>query len=90
MSTSQIITPFSTELLTDPKQLAAHLQSQRASSGAEEFEASLFGSVLEKWRRISPSKTSRTTMPDMIPGEQSASAPSPRPSPSVTSSESPA
>lgn len=50
MSTSQIM-PISTEILSDPKQLAAHLQSQRASSGAEEFEASLFATVLEKMEK---------------------------------------
>ena len=50
VSTPQI-TPISTEILRDPKQLAAHLQSQRASSGAEEFEASLFASVLEKMEK---------------------------------------
>jgi hypothetical protein len=50
MSTPQI-TPVSTQILSDPKQLAAHLQSQRASSGAEEFEASLFASVLEKMEK---------------------------------------
>jgi hypothetical protein len=50
MSTPQIM-PISTEILRDPKQLAAHLQSQRASSGAQEFEASLFGSVLEKMEK---------------------------------------
>ena len=46
-----IITPLSTPLIADPKQLAAHLQSQRATSGAEEFEASLFASVLEKMEK---------------------------------------
>jgi Rod binding domain-containing protein len=50
MSTPQIA-PVSTEFLSDPKQLAARLQSQRASSGAEEFEASLFASVLEKMEK---------------------------------------
>jgi hypothetical protein len=50
MSTPQI-TPIATELLRDPKQLAAHLQSERASSGAQEFEASLFSSVLEKMEK---------------------------------------
>ncbi len=38
-------------LLPDPKQLAAHLQNQRATSGAQEFEASLFSSVLEKMEK---------------------------------------
>jgi len=45
------LNPISTELLTDPKQLAARLQSKRAVSGAEEFEASLFASVLEKMEK---------------------------------------
>jgi hypothetical protein len=45
------ITPMTTEILRDPAQLAAHLRSQRASSGAQEFEASLFGSVLEKMEK---------------------------------------
>jgi Flagellar P-ring protein len=40
-----------TQLFSDPAQLAAHLQSQRASSGAEEFKASLFASVLEKMEK---------------------------------------
>ena len=43
--------PLSTELFSDPKQLAARLQSKRAASGAEEFEASLFASVLEKMEK---------------------------------------
>ena len=43
--------PLSTAILTDPKQLAAHLQNQRAASGAQEFEASLFSSVLEKMEK---------------------------------------
>jgi hypothetical protein len=38
-------------ILPDPKQLAAHLQTQRAASGAQEFEASLFASVLEKMEK---------------------------------------
>lgn len=50
MSTPQI-TPLATELLRDPKQLAAHLQAQRATSGAQEFEASLFSSVLQKMEK---------------------------------------
>lgn len=50
MSTPQL-SPLSTQLFSDPTQLAAHLQSQRASSGAEEFEASLFASVLEKMEK---------------------------------------
>lgn len=45
------IAPLSTDTLRDPKQLAAHLQSQRASSGAQEFEASLFSSVLEEMEK---------------------------------------
>ncbi len=47
MTTPQI----STTLIADPKQLAAHLQNQRATSGAQEFEASLFSSVLEKMEK---------------------------------------
>lgn len=50
MSTPQI-SPLTTELLRDPRELAAHLQSQRASAGAEELEASLFSSVLEKMEK---------------------------------------
>jgi Rod binding domain-containing protein len=50
VSTPQI-SPLSTQILSDPKQLAAHLQSQRARSGAEEFEASLFATVLEKMEK---------------------------------------
>ena len=50
MSSPQI-TPIATEILRDPAQFAAHLHSQRASSGAQEFEASLFGSVLEKMEK---------------------------------------
>ena len=46
-STPQI-TPLTTALISDPAQLAARLQNQRATSGAQEFEASLFSSVLEK------------------------------------------
>lgn len=49
--TSPLLTPVSTELISDPKQLAAHLQSQRASSGAEEFEATLFATVLDKMEK---------------------------------------
>ena len=49
--TTTPLNPLSTQLLTDPKQLAARLQSKRAVSGAEEFEASLFGSVLEKMEK---------------------------------------
>ncbi len=45
------INPLSTQLLSDPKQLAARLQSKKAASGAEEFEASLFASVLEKMEK---------------------------------------
>jgi hypothetical protein len=50
MSTPQL-NPLSTQIFSDPRQLAAHLQSQRAGSGAEEFEASLFASVLEKMEK---------------------------------------
>lgn len=49
--TSPQITPISAELISDPTQLAAHLKSQRAASGAEEFEASLFATVLEKMEK---------------------------------------
>lgn len=50
MSTPQAI-PVSSELMRDPKQLATHLQSQRATAGAQEFEAALFSSVLEKMEK---------------------------------------
>lgn len=50
MSTPQI-SPISTGLLNDPTQLAAHLRSQRAIAGAQEFEASLFSSILEKMEK---------------------------------------
>ena len=50
MSVPQIA-PISTAILADPKQLAAHLLNQRASSGAQEFEASLFSSVLDKMEK---------------------------------------
>jgi glycerol-3-phosphate O-acyltransferase len=51
MTSTPQITPLSSQLLTDPKQLAAQLQSQRASKGAEELEASLFATVLEKMEK---------------------------------------
>ena len=50
MSTPQI-TPVATEFVSDPTQLAAHLRTQRATSGAQEFEASLFSSLLEKMEK---------------------------------------
>lgn len=50
MSSPQI-SPLSTSILRDPTQLAARLRSERASSGAQEFEASLFASVLEKMEK---------------------------------------
>ena len=50
MSTPQI-NPLAAQVFSDPKQLAAHLQSQRARAGAEEFEASLFATVLEKMEK---------------------------------------
>jgi hypothetical protein len=50
VSTPQII-PVSAEIVRDPKQLAASLQSQRATAGAQEFEAALFSSVLEKMEK---------------------------------------
>jgi Rod binding domain-containing protein len=45
------ITPASTDIISDPKQLQAHLRDQRATKGAQEFEASLFSSVLEKMEK---------------------------------------
>jgi hypothetical protein len=45
------VTPLSTAILRDPKELAAHLQSGRAVAGAQEFEASLFGSVLQEMEK---------------------------------------
>jgi len=50
VSTPQIV-PGSTEIVRDSKQLQAHLRDQRASSGAQEFEATLFSSVLEKMEK---------------------------------------
>jgi hypothetical protein len=50
MSSPQI-TPLSTEILRDPTQLATHLRSTRAAAGAQEFEASLFASVLQKMEK---------------------------------------
>lgn len=50
MSSPQI-SPLSTEILRDPTQLAAHLRSARAAAGAQEFEASLFASVLQKMEK---------------------------------------
>jgi hypothetical protein len=50
VSTPQIV-PLSAEIVRDPKQLAAQLQSQRAVAGAGEFEAALFSSVLEKMEK---------------------------------------
>ena len=44
-------TSIPTDILRDPKELAASLQTQRASSSAVEFEASLFGSVLDKMQK---------------------------------------
>lgn len=49
--TSPQLTTISSQLISDPKQLAAHLQSQRASSGAEEFESTLFATVLDKMEK---------------------------------------
>ncbi len=48
---SSPVNPLSTEILRDPTQLAAHLRSARASAGAQEFEASLFASVLQKMEK---------------------------------------
>lgn len=45
------INPLSSEILRDPTQLAARLRSGRAAAGAQEFEASLFASVLEKMEK---------------------------------------
>lgn len=42
---------LSADLLRDPAQLTRHLQSQRAAAGAQEFEASLFATVLEKMEK---------------------------------------
>ena len=50
MSTPQII-PVSTSIVRDPAQLQARLRDQRATSGAQEFEAALFASVLEKMEK---------------------------------------
>lgn len=50
MSTPQII-PGVADIVRDPKQLQAQLLDQRASSGAQEFEASLFASVLTKMEK---------------------------------------
>ncbi len=50
MSTPQV-SSLSTEVLRDPKVLAARLQSDRAASGAQEFEASLFSTVLAKMEK---------------------------------------
>jgi Rod binding domain-containing protein len=50
MSAPQV-TPVATDILRDPKQLASHLRSQRATAGAQEFEASLFSSVLQKMEK---------------------------------------
>jgi Rod binding domain-containing protein len=45
------ITPVSNAIISDPKQLQAHLRDQRATNGAQELEASLFSSVLEKMEK---------------------------------------
>jgi len=50
VSTPQII-PVSASIVRDPAQLQAHLRDQRATSGAQEFEAALFASVLEKMEK---------------------------------------
>jgi hypothetical protein len=50
MSTPQII-PGSIDIVRDPRQLQAHLRDQHATSGAQELEASLFSSVLEKMEK---------------------------------------
>jgi len=43
--------PVATDILRDPRQIQAQLLGQRASSGAQEFEASLFASVLDKMEK---------------------------------------
>ncbi|MDR3764972.1 MAG: hypothetical protein P4M01_12845 [Acidobacteriota bacterium] len=48
---SPSISSQSVDLLRDPAELKQHLQSQRATDGAREFEASLFASVLEKMEK---------------------------------------
>jgi hypothetical protein len=45
------ISSLSTEVVRDPKLLAARLQSDRAGAGAQEFEASLFSTVLAKMEK---------------------------------------
>jgi len=50
VSTPHII-PAATDLLRDPKQIQTHLLDQRASNGAQEFEAALFASVLDKMEK---------------------------------------
>jgi hypothetical protein len=47
VSTPQIV-PAASDILRDPKQIQAQLLDQKASNGAQEFEASLFASVLSK------------------------------------------
>jgi Rod binding domain-containing protein len=46
-----LVSPLSAQLATDPKQLAAQLKSQHARAGAEEFEASLFTTVLQNMEK---------------------------------------
>jgi hypothetical protein len=50
VSTPQII-PVASDILRDPKLIQAQLLDRRASSGAQEFEASLFASVLQKMEK---------------------------------------
>jgi hypothetical protein len=50
VSTPQI-SSLSTEVFRDPKMLAARLQTDRAAAGAQEFEASLFATVLAKMEK---------------------------------------
>ncbi len=45
------VAPTGVELMHDPKQLAAHLKSQKAAAGAEELEAGLFATVLDKMEK---------------------------------------
>ncbi|MGC2210603.1 MAG: hypothetical protein WA532_10880 [Candidatus Korobacteraceae bacterium] len=49
--TTSPVASLSTQLIADPKQIAARLQSQKAASGAEEFESSLFATVLDKMEK---------------------------------------
>jgi hypothetical protein len=50
VSTPQII-PAASDILRDPKQIQTQLLDKRASDGAQEFEAALFASVLDKMEK---------------------------------------